>query len=366
MFLIIFTKTFNFIYLPDVFKNMVGFTDRVWFNLDIVKKINDEKRILVIDSKRAVDFNIDSYFHYQWYTGLNFVKWLFRESNRANNVLTSYLATTLKNSDLVVWYNYFYNLSCEQYQWFMDHFITDYGVWWMISADLFANVQYLEEIKKRCYDGMFRSWTYNYSYEFVGDFGINNVKYHIFKIIKKENLSNEIASIIPQNKEVIALDNKSSDFYYDKITLSKRDEIDFQLRNTGSIVWISHKIFIVKQDYEKNNQNPKNLEKQYYSSGTIQNTTMSWNVLQFESDSNWKTLIQVKATFYPWLQAFANGKAIPLYPLYHWFAIESEWKQIIKIEYKRTNIFTISYLISIISSILYIILIIKRKRNDSF
>jgi hypothetical protein len=29
MFLIIFTKTFNFIYLPDVFKNMVGFTDRV-------------------------------------------------------------------------------------------------------------------------------------------------------------------------------------------------------------------------------------------------------------------------------------------------------------------------------------------------
>lgn len=356
---ITFIKTFDFIYIPDIFQNMVGYTDRTWYNLDLIKKVNDNKRIFVIDAKRPVDFNIDSFFQYQWYSWLHFVKWLFRESNRANNVLTSYLATILRNSDLVVWYNYFFNLSCEHYKLFVDHFASDYGIGWIISADLFTNNQYLDEMKKRCYDWMFRDGTANFSYEFAGDFGINNVTYHMFKISKREDwkLDNNLAELVDPKSKLIELDSASNDFYYDKITLHKRDIVEQQVLSGKQAEFIKD-MFIVQQDYEKNKLWTGIFNNLKQQSWFISDIRYNKNDLHFTIDSKERVLVQVKSTYYPGLEVFENGEKITVYPLYHGFVIHASGT--IEIKYKKPLLFKLAYGISILFIIIFLIQSKKR------
>ncbi|HMY80660.1 MAG TPA: hypothetical protein PK048_02340 [Candidatus Absconditabacterales bacterium] len=348
--LYIYAKSFGSIFIPQIFEQMVGFTDRKGFNIDIMKTIQDDKRILVIDARRSVDFNLDSYFQYQGYTGLYFVKGLFRESNRANNVLTSYLATTLTNSDLVVGYNYFYNLSCSDYQGFIDHFTDDYGIGWIVVADLFGANSYLSDDKKKCYDGMFRSSSTNNNYHFVGDFGINNITYHLFKIESKYTgwTENELVSPI-EKAHITILDQKTSDFYYDKILFSKKKLIEQQMI-TGTQKPIHEELFVVKQDYqEKPIPTLENIQPGVVRSRSISDTQKTPGiVLSMNISGNNNTFTRVKLTYYEGISAYdKQGNKLKVYPLYHGFLVQGSGEIIIT--YHKPNIMVYSYRFSIIS-----------------
>lgn len=59
------TSKFDFITVPEIWNTMIGKSHTRKIHLEAVSHITDEKRIFVVDTKRPVDFNLDSYFQYQ-------------------------------------------------------------------------------------------------------------------------------------------------------------------------------------------------------------------------------------------------------------------------------------------------------------
>jgi len=144
------------------------------------QQVTNNKRILVVDTHRPIDFNLWSYLQAQW-DAHSFVQWLFRESHRSNQLLSSYLATLFAPYSIVNTYYYYYGLKCETRNKVFEKFVRDYALWWLISAPG-ETIQYMDKINARCFQRVLSWWTNALSVEDGGTFSINNTEYTVRKI----------------------------------------------------------------------------------------------------------------------------------------------------------------------------------------
>jgi hypothetical protein len=84
-------------------------------DLTVLDEVDDDMKMFVIDNKRAVDFNLASLIPALGYD-INFAKGLFWESQRSNQMLSSYLATLLSPDNIVTHYFYYFGMPCDVYQ----------------------------------------------------------------------------------------------------------------------------------------------------------------------------------------------------------------------------------------------------------
>ena len=159
--------------------------------LDKIQKdyafMNDGRKIFTIDSYRPIGFWIDSYFQYQtpW---LPFVKWLFWESSRGNQLLCSYVASLLSPKDVVLDHYVMRIFNQTQYNNLWDWFIHEYNMWWIISAPK-EEIPYITWSIAKMMFTTFASWTLNYDFVPKDHVLIQWIQYTIYQIVPKNTYS---------------------------------------------------------------------------------------------------------------------------------------------------------------------------------
>ena len=145
--------------------------------------LNNGKKIFTVDVYRPIDFWIDSYFQYMtpW---LPFVKWLFWESYKWNQLLSSYIGSLISSKNLVL-DSYAYSiLTQSQYDNLWDGFIKQYTLGWLIVAPQ----KYISYITPNISNKLFTtisSWTDFYTFVAKDQIMIAWVQYTIYEILPK-------------------------------------------------------------------------------------------------------------------------------------------------------------------------------------
>ena len=153
---------------------------------EVYSLMNDQKKIFTIDIYRPIDFGLDSYFQYMtpW---LPFVKWLFWESARWNQLLSSYISTLLSPQYIVLDFYTAKASDQSQYNTLWDGFIHQYTIGWIMIAPM-KKLSYLDSIHKAHLYSTFTSWTSLYTFVLADHIVIQGVDYDIYKIVPKNTI----------------------------------------------------------------------------------------------------------------------------------------------------------------------------------
>ena len=152
-------------------------------------------RTFVIHDERPCDFYVDALLVSQGSDAL-FNKGLYWESSRNNVLLSSYLATVLDRSSLVLDYWYYQTSSCRELSCFLDHFIAANNLGFILVGDL-AEVSYLDRERQGCYQTVLSLGTEHFVFERLRTVHLGDDIYGLYAVHSESNgLSNAGVEVV--------------------------------------------------------------------------------------------------------------------------------------------------------------------------
>ncbi len=316
---------------------------------DFNNKINDKsKRILFLSDQRQLDFYLWSLFIAKWYD-LNWVKWLYWESSLNNLFLNNYIANVLNPYCLVldkymIWESD--KLKCNDMFNLFENWVIDNNIWYVLlkDSDKLNSTMFITKKQIDCLWNNFNKKDWKFNYKFIKKYNFDdnlNNWYNLIEISKKDNnFSNDIIQIYTDFSVKNADENKNG-FYikYFQNILKNNSNSDIYLLNKDYNKFINNDF-----DFKKINQD--NIKSSFEKINT--------NKYKINIDSNSDVYFKIKLSFYNWFKLYdKNNTQLPIYNWIMW--IYSYWKWEMYLEYKKPIIFNISYLLSIIFLIIFII-----------
>jgi hypothetical protein len=142
--------------------------------------INNNKRIFTIDIYRPIDFWLDSFFQYTT-PGLPFVKWLFWESYRGNQIQSSYIASLLAPQNIVLDFHDTNTQDPQEYKRLRDGFITQHNIWWLLIWPP-NQISYLTPKRHEMVWDVITNWTSYYTFHFTDEIIIHGVRFELYEV----------------------------------------------------------------------------------------------------------------------------------------------------------------------------------------
>lgn len=299
-----------------------------------LSKIDDQKRILTLDHFRSIDFNLDSYLSI-YYPDFKFVKWLFWESTKSNAVLGSYMATLFWSWNIVTNYSYLQNIDCERKLEIFEKFISDYAIWWLISAP-FDEIAFFLESKENysCYDGFIDSWSLNVFLERKWTFFLNNTNYNIYKVNTKNWLNNELIEVV-SNFDVVYLDDGDNLFFS-----SVFKNIVYSNLYSLKTLFLYDKI--------KLNGVKASLENITWTINKLNNSLYN---IEIKSDKD--VFFKIKFAYFPWFKLYdENWDELDIYRWSHYILWFGKGKM--TLIYQKSSLIYFAYWLSILGVIIFV------------
>jgi len=179
-------------------------------DLALFKNIDQDKRILTIDMKRAGDNAIDSLDQYLWYQN-NFVKGLYRESSKSNQLLISYLANILSPDDLPFVSFKLGPIDASWYNNLRSHFVNDYNIGYVLMGPLSPYESYMTENNYSHLVSLLGSGSADLAFSREGTMFLNSYNYTLYKVHPKtwSKVVNTIASVVSEVPKKLYIHSKT-------------------------------------------------------------------------------------------------------------------------------------------------------------
>ncbi len=162
--------------------------------------LNNGKKIFTIDMYRPIDFGIDSYFQYMT-PGLPFVKWLFRESSKGNQLISSYISTLISKKNMVLDFYISIVNNQSEYNKLWDSFVDQYNIGRIFMAPK-NDIQYIPAKQASMLSSTFASGTMYHDFVLKDHLVIQGISYAMYEIVPKNNSTMDgfIRPLIHTNK----------------------------------------------------------------------------------------------------------------------------------------------------------------------
>lgn len=303
--------------------------------------INNGKKIFTIDVNRPIDFGLDSYFQYMT-PGLPFVKGLFWESYKWNQLESSYIASLLAPQNIVLDFHYTNTREQGEYNRLRDGFIQTYDIWRILVWPP-NKISYLNQDRHNMIATLIAQWTVDHTFTFTDSIVIQWITFELYQINNKiEILETWFIRPFTTDKQIIPINLEKQHFSEDILNIIKKespiekpkDLIYFDKKNipdytipiwSGKVVyttdWTSYSIDL--------GTSPQSI--------VIRIPNLPWRTIEWENNQS----IQVSHGIY--------DKII-------------SWTGKITISYHRTRVMIMSYILSLLSLSGFIYCIYKHKK----
>lgn len=301
-------------------------------------------RVRIIDNARSIDFHTDAMMS-AYHPDMQFVKGLYWESNKQNELLSTYLANLINQNNIVTNFVSQEIVNCSLYNKVLDSFIKQYAI-----SDLYYvknwEIPFMRSILASCFSDAIKGGTSGYVFINSWKELEYNGRYFLHHQIKAKTwYENNNTLIVPFNAW--------------KNNITKMESDDFMLFYIQSIlagswqtIWLLNNRNYPESIFEINTINTGNF---------ISMSKISQGKYRIFVDTDIDTNFIIKLYYYPWWKLIsASGEKKEIFPIVGWMLARGKWELIL--QYYRPRYVKISYLISILTLLSLIYTIGKQQK----
>lgn len=327
------------------FSNFIGNRDEQFTDYHKIERlypyINNNKKIFTIDMNRPIDFWLDSFFQYTtpW---LPFVKWLFWESYKWNQLQSSYIASLLAPQDIVLDFHYTNTWKQPEYNRLWDGFISHYDIWRLLMAPK-DSLRYLHPDRQTLLKNTISSGTIQYKFNEYDTIVIQWVPYILYQISTNSGYSSSsFITLLSSQSIIVSIDTTKQHFSEDILNIIKKES---PTKTTPDLIFFDKKnipdyTLPIWSRYPAYTQDWSSYSIDLWDTPTsiaIRIPNLPWRTIEWENNQS----IQVSHGIYDKIISW-TGKVI--------------------ISYHRTRIMIMSYILSLLSFFGFIYCIYKYKK----